>query len=166
MEKLFVLGHPVAHSKSPVMYNAVYQKLGLDWRYGFADCETEESTREFLAKADFLSINITTPWKPLAFEQASVVTSSAALAQGANVLIKREGGFVADNTDGIGCVSYLKRCGVEFAGAAVAVCGTGRPPAPSCMHARWRAPPAWPFLAATPRMRKASSPNIARALPA
>lgn len=134
MEKLFVLGHPVAHSKSPVMYNAVYQKLGLDWHYSFADCETEESAREFLAKADFLSINITTPWKPLAFEQAGVVTSSAALAQGANVLIKREGGFVADNTDGIGCVSYLKRCGVEFAGAAVAVCGTG-PAARAIMHA-------------------------------
>lgn len=134
MEKLFVLGHPVAHSKSPVMYNAVYQALGLDWEYGFADCETEEQAREFLVAADFLSLNITTPWKPLAFSQAKIVTSSAALAQGANVLIARPEGFVADNTDGLGCVSYLKRCGVRFEDASVAVCGTG-PTARAIMHA-------------------------------
>ena len=32
-EKLYVLGHPVSHSKSPVMYNAVYEKAGLPWHY-------------------------------------------------------------------------------------------------------------------------------------
>ncbi len=135
MEKLYVLGHPVAHSKSPVMYNAVFRALGLDWEYGFADCATEDEAREFLEAADFISINITTPWKPLAFAHAQVATSSAALAQGANVLIKRaDGSFIADNTDGLGCVSYLKRCGIAFDGASVVVCGTG-PTARAIMHA-------------------------------
>ena len=134
MEKLYVLGHPVAHSKSPVMYNAVYQALGLDWHYDFADCSQESQARELLEARDFLSINITTPYKPLAYSQAAVVTSSAALAQGANVLIVRDGEFVADNTDGLGCVSYLKRCGVRFDGASVVVCGTG-PTARAIMHA-------------------------------
>lgn len=27
-ERLYILGHPVAHSKSPVMYNALYERLG------------------------------------------------------------------------------------------------------------------------------------------
>ena len=36
-QKLYVLGHPVAHSKSPVMYNAVYEKLGFPWEYGLMD---------------------------------------------------------------------------------------------------------------------------------
>ena len=135
MERLYVLGHPVAHSKSPAMYNAVYRALGLDWDYGFADRGTEEGARAFLGEADFLSINITTPWKPLAFSKAQVATSSAVLAQGANVLVKRvDGSFIADNTDGLGCVSYLKRRGVDFDGASVAVCGTG-PTARAIMHA-------------------------------
>ena len=30
-ERLYILGHPVAHSKSPVMYNALYERLGLPW---------------------------------------------------------------------------------------------------------------------------------------
>ena len=32
-ERLYILGHPVAHSKSPVMYNALYERLGLPWTY-------------------------------------------------------------------------------------------------------------------------------------
>ena len=133
-EKLFVLGHPVAHSKSPAMYNAVYQALGLNWEYGFADCPTSEEASALLAAADFLSINITTPYKPLAYEHASVRTSSAVLAEGANVLVNKGGTLYGDNTDGIGCVSYLKRCGVTFQGASVAICGSG-PTARAIMHA-------------------------------
>ena len=36
-ERLYILGHPVAHSKSPVMYNALYERLGLPWAYALAD---------------------------------------------------------------------------------------------------------------------------------
>ena len=36
-ERLYILGHPVAHSKSPVMYNALYERLGLPWTYALAD---------------------------------------------------------------------------------------------------------------------------------
>ena len=63
---LFVLGHPVAHSKSPVMHNAAYQALGLPWVYGFADCATSEEAKEFLKSGQWLAINITMPYKPLA----------------------------------------------------------------------------------------------------
>lgn len=134
MEKLYVLGHPVAHSKSPAMYNAVYRALGLDWRYELADCETEAQALDLIESRDFLSLNITTPYKPLAFARARVRTSSAALASGANVLVNKAGSLVADNTDGLGCVSYLKRRGVVFGGASVALCGTG-PTARAIMHA-------------------------------
>ena len=58
-EKLYVLGHPVSHSKSPVMYNAVYEKAGLDWHYGLMDVPTVPEAEAFLAARDFLSINIT-----------------------------------------------------------------------------------------------------------
>ena len=39
---LAVLGHPVAHSLSPVMHAAAYQALGLDWGYGRADVREHE----------------------------------------------------------------------------------------------------------------------------
>lgn len=133
-EKLFILGHPIAHSKSPAMYNAVYERLGLPWSYGLADYATTEEARAFLAARDFLSLNITTPYKPDAFEAATHKAATARLAQGANVLVRKGDALIGYNTDGQGCVAYLERCGFSFAGKRVAVCGTG-PTALSILHA-------------------------------
>lgn len=133
-EKLYVLGHPVAHSKSPVMYNALYSQLGLPWEYGLMDCATTEEAEAFLAARDFLSINITMPYKPLAFEVATAQAASAKLAKGANVLVKRGDALIAYNTDGDGCIANLERCGVDFRNARVAVCGTG-PTSMAIVHA-------------------------------
>ena len=133
-ENLYLLGHPIAHSASPAMYNAVYERLGLPWRYGLADCATEEEARSFVEARGFLSINITTPYKPLAFEAATAKAATAKLAQGANVLVKKGDALIGFNTDGQGCVAYLERTGFCFAGKRVAVCGTG-PTALSILHA-------------------------------
>ena len=78
-QKLYVLGHPVAHSKSPVMYNAVYAKLGFPWEYDLMDCETPAEAKAFLAARDFLSVNITTPYKPEALAAATARAASATL---------------------------------------------------------------------------------------
>ncbi len=140
-ESLYILGHPIGHSKSPVMYNAVYEKAGLDWHYGFADVPTAAEAEAFLAARDFLSLNITTPYKPEAFAAADVKAASASLAHGANVLVNHGGALIAYNTDGQGCVAALERAGVSFAGKSVAVCGTG-PTALSILHAVAQAGPA------------------------
>ncbi len=132
-ERLYILGHPVAHSKSPVMYNAVYGKLGLPWHYDFADQPQEEGARAFVDARDFLSINITTPYKPLAFESATRKAASAKLAQGANVLVRKDSELIGFNTDGEGCVRFLELAGVSFKGKRVVVCGTG-PTAISILH--------------------------------
>lgn len=134
MEHLFVLGHPVAHSKSPAMHAAAYQALGLNWEYGLVDCESEAEARALLSGGDWRACNITMPYKPLAYELADVRSKAAELAQGANVLVNWNGRLHADNTDGAGCVSYLKRCGVKFEDASVVVCGTG-PTSLAIMHA-------------------------------
>ena len=139
-EKLYVLGHPVSHSKSPVMYNAVYEKAGLPWHYGLMDVPTAPEAEAFLAARDFLSINITTPYKPEAFAAADVRAASATLAHGANVLVNKDGALIAYNTDGQGCVAYLERAGVDFRGASVVVCGTG-PTSLSILHAVAQAGP-------------------------
>ena len=133
-ERLYLLGHPIAHSLSPAMYNAVYERLGLPWRYDLADCATEAEAQSFVDARDFLSINITTPYKPLAYQAATAKAATAKLAQGANVLVKKGNALIGFNTDGQGCVSYLERTGFSFAGKRVAVCGTG-PTALSILHA-------------------------------
>lgn len=133
-KKLYLLGHPISHSKSPAMYNALYRKLDLPWTYTPKDCETADEARLFLGARDFFSINITTPYKPLAFEMATVRAATAKLARGANMLVRVEEALIAYNVDGEGCVDYLERTGFAFSGAQVVVCGTG-PTALSILHA-------------------------------
>lgn len=132
-EHLYILGHPVAHSKSPAIYNAVYPQMGLDWEYGFADMPSEADARAFIEERAFLSLNVTTPYKPLAFRSADIAGATAKLARGANVLVCHGDALLAYNVDGQGCVSYLEREGAAFSGACVALCGTG-PTAVSIMH--------------------------------
>jgi len=134
-EHAFVLGHPVGHSKSPAMHNAVYRAGGLDWEYGLADCATADEARAFLEQGDWRVLNVTMPYKPLALAIADAPSAAAQIAGGANVLIRdRTGRVFADNTDGAGCVSYLERCGARVQNARAAICGTG-PTAVSIMHA-------------------------------
>lgn len=134
MQKLYIVGHPVAHSKSPVMYNAIYSKLGLDWDYGFMDIDTAEAALDFLKGDDYLSVNITTPCKPQAFEAADIKAATAQLAGGVNLLVRKEGHHLGYNVDGQGCIRFLEREGVRFGGKKVVVCGTG-PTALSILHA-------------------------------
>lgn len=132
-EHLYILGHPVAHSKSPAMYNAVYGAMGLDWDYGFADIDDAAAAERFVREDAFLSVNVTTPWKPLAFKIANVPAASARLAGGANVLVRAADQLLAYNVDGQGCVDYLMREGARIADAKVTICGTG-PTAVSIMN--------------------------------
>ena len=42
-----VLGHPIEHSLSPVLHQAAYASLGLEWSYDRFDV-TEEGLAEFV----------------------------------------------------------------------------------------------------------------------
>ena len=124
-ERVYILGHPVGHSKSPAMHNAAFRALGLHWEYDFKDCETEQDAQVFIDARAWRACNVTMPWKQLAYRKANIRSLDAELVQGANVLVNWGGRVYADNTDGRGCASYLLRGGVELKGARVAVCGTG-----------------------------------------
>ena len=134
MEKLYILGHPVSHSKSPVMYNAAYETLGLDWEYGFMDLPNADDAERFLASKDYLSLNITTPYKPQAYAAAELKAATAQLAHGVNLIVNKDGHLLGFNVDGQGAVRFMEREGVGFMDAKVVVCGTG-PTALSILHA-------------------------------
>lgn len=133
-KRLYIVGHPVAHSKSPAMYNAVYKELGLDWNYDFKDIDNAKDAETFLKDADYVSVNITTPYKPEAFKAATILGATSKLAGGVNLLVSKDANLLGYNVDGDGAVRFLEREGVNFWDAKVIVCGTG-PTALSILHA-------------------------------
>lgn len=126
-----VLGNPVAHSRSPAIHAAFAAQTGEPVVYDRVLCPLdgfEAAVRDFAA-AGGRGCNVTVPFKFDAPRLAARVTERAALAGAANVLrfdAEGDGGWLADNTDGVGLVRDIERhAGVCLAGARVLLVGAG-----------------------------------------
>jgi shikimate dehydrogenase len=103
-----VLGHPVAHSRSPAMHNAAFRELGLDWHYVKLPVPPElfEETVRALPGSGYGGANVTVPHKVSAFSLADTKTARAEAIGAANTLTF-EDGIEADNTDAPGFLAAL-----------------------------------------------------------
>lgn len=122
-----VIGHPVAHSLSPVIHRAAFDASGLDWTYVAFDVPPG-SAAEAVAAMRVLGIgglSVTMPHKD-AVAAAVDRLDDAARALGAVNTVSWDGDeLVGSSTDGDGFVASLADAGVEVAGARVAVLGAG-----------------------------------------
>ena len=127
-DRYAVLGNPVAHSQSPFIHAEFARQTGQHLEYTRVLCAMDgfaDAVRGF-AEAGARGCNITMPFKFQAAALAAVVTPRAALAQAANVLRFDAGGWLADNTDGIGLVRDLQRnAGVPLRGQRLLLVGAG-----------------------------------------
>jgi shikimate dehydrogenase len=111
VKRLAVLGHPVAHSRSPAMQNAALEALGLagDWSYEAIDLDPAAfgaQVRE-LAEGDFVGANITIPHKEAALAIADESSDAASEIGAANTLSFEDGVIRAENTDAPGLLAAL-----------------------------------------------------------
>jgi len=101
--RFVLIGHPVAHSLSPVIHRAAYQDLGLPHSYDLVDCPDEAAVLkvvEALRRGELAGANVTIPWKRLALKLADLVAPSVQRIGVANVLVRgADGAVVAHNTD-------------------------------------------------------------------
>lgn len=101
--RFVLIGHPVAHSLSPVIHGAAYQELGLPHRYELADCPDEAAVVKVvdaIRSGEIAGANVTIPWKRLALKLADLVAPTAQRVGVANVLARgADGAIVAHNTD-------------------------------------------------------------------
>lgn len=122
-----VIGHPVAHSLSPVIHRAAFDASGLDWTYVAFDVPSG-SAEEAVAAMRVLGIgglSVTMPHKD-AVADAVDRLDDAARALGAVNTVSWDGDdLVGSSTDGEGFVASLADAGVGVAGARVAVLGAG-----------------------------------------
>jgi len=107
-----VLGHPIAHSRSPALHGYWLRRYGLKGFYipmDVAPLDLAEAVR-MLPRLGFVGVNVTIPHKEAILQIADIVTDRAALIGAANTLIFRKDGRVhADNTDGAGFIANLRQ---------------------------------------------------------
>ena len=120
-----VLGHPVAHSRSPAMHNAAFRALGLDWRYLKLPVPPAlfAETARALPGTGYRGANVTIPHKIAALSVADTATAAARGVGAANTLsFAADGAIEADNTDAGG---FLDALGESPRGRRALVLGAG-----------------------------------------
>jgi shikimate dehydrogenase len=107
-----VIGHPIAHSRSPALHGYWLKRYGLKGHYipiDIAPLDLPELIRT-LPRLGFVGLNVTIPHKEAILQIADNVTDRAALIGAANTLIFRKDGKIhADNTDGSGFIANLRQ---------------------------------------------------------
>jgi shikimate dehydrogenase len=107
-----VIGHPIAHSRSPALHGYWLRRYGLKGYYipmDIAPADLPDLLRA-LPRLGFVGINVTIPHKEAILHIADIITDRAALIGAANTLIFRKDGKIhADNTDGSGFIANLRQ---------------------------------------------------------
>ncbi|MFS8098631.1 shikimate dehydrogenase [Lentzea alba] len=125
MRKAAVIGSPITHSLSPVLHNAAYGALGLDWEYTRLKCvESQVPALVSGLGPEWVGLSCTMPTKRAALAFASSVTSRAAAVGAANTLVRTDSGWHADCTDVDGVVGALREKGFS-SGSRGVVIGAG-----------------------------------------
>ena len=124
---LGLIGSPVAHSKSPAMYNYCFQKYGLDYAYLAFDVPPEqiESAVHAIRTLHLRGANITMPCKAAVIPFLDRITPAAKAIGAVNTVVNDHGVLTGHNTDGLGYTQNLRRHGVEVKGKRIVLLGAG-----------------------------------------
>lgn len=111
-----VLGHPIGHSKSPLLHAAAYDHLGLDIDYRRLDLQ-EDGAEDFLAaraqEPGWLGWSVTMPLKAAMVAHMAETSSRVQTLGVLNTVIRRSDGTLrGENTDVDGIVEALREAGL------------------------------------------------------
>src|SRR5690606_2595466 len=104
-----VIGHPVAHARSPVLHRYWLQEYGIDGDYAREDV-APENIRAFLknlGKHGYVGANITVPHKAAAFLALDHAEPVAETLKVANTIWLQDGALHGTNTDVHGFLANL-----------------------------------------------------------
>jgi shikimate dehydrogenase len=111
MNRLAILGYPIAHSRSPAMHSAALAALGMgdEWSYEAIEVGPAAFEERVLAIAGegFRGANVTVPHKGAALSVADVPSETAREIGAANTLCFQGGEIRAENTDAPGLLNSL-----------------------------------------------------------
>ena len=127
MKQAAVLGHPIGHSKSPVLHRAAYQLLGVPIGYSAIDMEPGQAAEHAAAlrAGNWAGCSVTMPLKdafvPLMDELSARVQRLGALN---TIVVREDGSLYGENTDVVGLVQALADFGLAQCAQAM-ILGSG-----------------------------------------
>jgi len=122
-----VFGDPIGHTKSPLMHNAAFAQLGLDYCYlPFRVAEEElDGAVAGLRAMNIRGVNITIPHKVAVMPLLDKINPLAEKIGAVNTIVNDGGVLSGDNTDATGFLQALLEGGVEPKGKNIIILGAG-----------------------------------------
>lgn len=126
MSKLFaVFGNPVLHSKSPQLFNALFERFQIDAHYTRIHVEEGEEVIRAIRSLNIIGANITTPFKECIIPMLDELSREAEQIGAVNTILNDNGFLKGFNTDYLGVVRSIEEAGVEIFGKRCLVIGAG-----------------------------------------
>ena len=123
-----VIGDPVRHSRSPLIHNAAYDALGLDWIYVALPVAAGHGYAAVRSMVDLgiSGLNVTMPHKADAASACDELSPEAEALRSVNTVVLRDDGtLLGASTDGEGFMRSLADAGVNPSGKRVLLIGAG-----------------------------------------
>lgn len=124
---LALIGSPVGHSASPLMYNYSFEKLGLDYAYVAFDVKEQDvkAALDAMRLFQMRGMNVTMPDKVEAARYVDELSPAAKIIGAVNTIVNEDGKLVGYITDGEGFVNNLKDHGIDIQGKKITIAGGG-----------------------------------------
>jgi shikimate dehydrogenase len=124
-----IIGRPLGHTLSPIMHNAAFKELGLDYVYLTFEIHEEElgKTLNILKEKNFRGLSVTHPFKIKVMEYLDVMDEMAEEIGAVNTIVNNEGKLVGYNTDSFGALEAMIRnhVDIEKGGKKILILGAG-----------------------------------------
>lgn len=122
-----LLGSPVAHSISPLMHNASFEALGLDYAYLCFDVGTDrlKEAVEGLRAMGARGWNLTMPDKNLMCQLADKLSPASEISGAVNTIVNDDGVLTGYTTDGTGYMRAAEEAGFSLPGKVMTLLGGG-----------------------------------------
>ncbi|MEK6682767.1 MAG: shikimate dehydrogenase [Nitrospirota bacterium] len=123
-----IFGYPVKHTLSPLMHNAAFSALRLDYCYLPFEVRPEnlKEAVEGIRALNIRGVNITVPHKEAVMDYLDELSSEARLIGAVNIIENRDGRLIGYNTDARGFIkSLLMDAKTKVKGKRVLILGAG-----------------------------------------
>ena len=122
-----ILGWPVGHSLSPLMHNAAFAAMELDYTYIPLPVHPDKLSQAVmgLKSMGFVGANVTIPHKVAIMPYLDELDVSAQLAGAVNTIVVKGGRCIGYNTDAQGFIQSLTSKHVTIKGKTAVIMGAG-----------------------------------------
>jgi len=103
-----IFGKPVSHSKSPLMHNYFFKKMGINECYGRYELENGKDLINKFKELKLRGANVTVPYKEDAYKLADEVRGIAKKIKAVNTLVLEDNKVIGYNTDALGFLEAIK----------------------------------------------------------